>query len=131
MSLTLKDNADANVTYTQVRSSATSNGVKTTYSGPAHTDIAKDSLVVTTQDPKRTSDSYGNRRTSIAYYKTIDVDAPNGVTGVMKDLKVEVSVSLPVGATASELNEAAARVQAFLASETYLDTSAFSGGVNA
>lgn len=129
MSITLKDNAAANVAYTQVRSVAQATGVKTTYNGPAHTDVAKDHLAITVQDPKRSTDSYGNRRTTVAYYKSIDVEVPGSASTVSKDLKIEINISLPVGATTSELNEAGARLQAFLESETYLDTTAFSGGI--
>lgn len=129
MSITLKNNADANVVYNQVRSVAQASGVKTTYNGPTHTDVSKDNLAITLQDPKRASDSYGNRRSTISYYKTIDVEVPGGVTTVAKDLKIEINVSLPVGATTSELFEAGARIQAFLASEAYLQAAAFDGAI--
>nr|UJQ85967.1 MAG: hypothetical protein 2 [Leviviridae sp.] len=129
MTIALKDNAGATVNYTFARDIQSANGLKRTFFGPSHSDATKDMLALTISDPKRVSDSFGNRRTTIAYYATVDVDTPDGQTGVKKDLKVEINVSLPVGATSSELLEACARIQEFITSESNCTTTMLNGGV--
>jgi hypothetical protein len=101
MSLTLKNVAAASLTYSPLRTE----GNRTTYIGSAHTDIVKDQVIVTSTPPKRSANSYGNRRASINLVRTITVDTPDGGTA-SKDLKVELVASLPAGLTNSEAEEA-------------------------
>lgn len=129
MTIALKDNAGATVNYSFARDVSVANGIKRHYYGPSHSDSAKDMLTITISDPKRTADSYGNRRATIAYYATVGVDTPDGQTNVAKDLKVEVNVSLPVGTTSAELLEACARMQEFITSESNCTATMFNGSV--
>lgn len=131
MALTLKNNADANVTYNVLRDSSSGDKLDASYYGPLHSDTQKDILVVKSSDPKRTNDSYGVRRTTVGYYKSFAIAGPSTLT-TSKDLKVELSVSFPVGigsqvVSAAEFHEACARLQAFLSSETMTDNAALLG----
>lgn len=105
MSIVLKDTAGANVTYNIYRKESD----RAVYIGPAHTDLSKDQLVITSVSPKQTSDSYGNRRSSANLLTTVSVTAPDGTT-VKKDLKVEVIVSLPAGVSFATLDQSLSRV---------------------
>lgn len=124
MSLTLKNQAGTNVTYSVLRDSSSGTQLTKSYFGPSNTDILKDQVVVKSTDPKRTADSYGVRRSSVAYYLSKAISDPNAASAT-KDMKIEVSVSVPIGAaaqsfSAADLLEAAARVQEFITNETYI-----------
>jgi len=105
MSIVLKDASAANVTYNIYRKEAD----RAIYIGPAHTDLSKDQVIVTSVSPKQTAASYGNRRSSINLLTSVSVAAPGGET-VTRDMKVEVIVSLPAGVTFSVLDEALSRI---------------------
>lgn len=113
MSIVLKDAAAANVTYSIYRKSEN----RAEYIGPAHTDLAKDLLVVTSTSPKQTSQSYGNRRSSVNLLTSVNSPNPDGTTSV-RDLKVEVSVSLPAGVTFAVLDEALSRIAEAISNDT-------------
>jgi hypothetical protein len=128
MSLTLKDNADANVTYTLLRDSSSGTNLDRRYYGASHTDISKDLLVLKSTDPKRVTGSYGVRRSSASYYKTYAITNPNQIAE-SKDLKVEINISVPIGAgltpgtgnvSSAQYLEACARIQAYITSEAYM-----------
>lgn len=128
MSVTLKDNANADVVYTLQRDSSSAVQLAVTYTGPANTDVSRDALVVKSTDPKRVGISYGVRRSSVAYYKSYQIQNPQAANE-NKDLKLEISISLPIGGGATpgsgnisqaQYLEACARVQAFITSETYM-----------
>ena len=85
-------------------------GNKSSYISSGHNDLNQDMLVITPSDPKQTSATYGTRRTSIKFLRDVDVATPGGTTE-RKTLKVELSVSVPIGATTADLNEARARMK--------------------
>nr|UJQ85384.1 MAG: hypothetical protein 2 [Leviviridae sp.] len=105
MSIVLKDTAGGNVTYNIYRKESD----RATYVGPAHTDLIKDQLVVTSVSPKQTVGSYGNRRSSVNLLTSVSVATPSGETAT-RDLKVEVIVSLPAGITFAVLDQALSRI---------------------
>lgn len=105
MSLNTKNAAATAVSYNQLRV----DGDKATFIGPVHTDIIKDQLTVQSIAPKRAVDSYGNRRSTVNYLSGITVATPDGKTAA-KDLKVELNVSTPVGATDAQVGEALTRI---------------------
>nr|UJQ85565.1 MAG: hypothetical protein 2 [Leviviridae sp.] len=113
MTIVLKDSAAANVTYTIYRKESD----RAVYIGPAHTDLSKDQLVVTSVSPKQTSDSYGNRRSSVNLLTTVSVTAPDGTT-VKKDLKVEVTVSMPAGVSFATLDQSLSRIAEAVSNDT-------------
>lgn len=104
MAITLKNFAAANVVYNAFRTE----GNKTSYIGPAHTDLVKDSVIASSTSPKRTATSYGNRRASVNIVRSATVDVPGGSTEV-KDLKIELVTSIPVGTPVADINELFAR----------------------
>jgi hypothetical protein len=105
MTITLKDTAAANVVYSIYRKEAD----RAIYIGPAHTDIVKDQLVVSSVSPKQTAGSFGNRRSSVNLLTTVSVTDPGGET-VSKDMKVEVIVSMPAGVSYATLDESLSRI---------------------
>jgi hypothetical protein len=105
MSIVTKNAAGTNVTYNVYRKETN----RAVYIGPSHSDILKDSLVISSVPPKSGSSAYGNRRSSANYLVTITTGNPDGSNSA-KDMKVEVSVSLPAGASFATLKEALARV---------------------
>lgn len=104
MSITLKDKSAADVVYNAHRVT----GDRANYIGPEHSDTSNDTLILSSSSPKRTSMSYGNRRSTFKVIRTITVATPDGATE-SKDAKIEVSVSLPVGMTNDDLDELQAR----------------------
>nr|UJQ85695.1 MAG: hypothetical protein 2 [Leviviridae sp.] len=105
MTIVLKDASDANVTYNIYRKESD----RAEYIGPVHTDLSKDLLVVSSASPKQTSGSFGNRRSSANYLKTVTVADPAGVN-VSRDLKVEIIVSMPAGVPFATLKESLRRI---------------------
>nr|UJQ85748.1 MAG: hypothetical protein 2 [Leviviridae sp.] len=105
MSIVTKNAAGTNVTYNVYRKETN----RANYIGPTHSDILKDTLVITSVPPKSNGTTYGNRRSSANYLVTITTSNPDG-TSSAKDMKVEVAVSLPAGATFATLKEALARI---------------------
>lgn len=100
MSITTKAPDDSNVVYNAIRTE----GPRTSYIGANHSDITKDMLVVTSNNPKRVGDSYGNRRTSFNLVRSSAVGTPSGSEEV-KDAKVELLISVPVGTSDALLDE--------------------------
>lgn len=105
MSIVTQNAAGTNVTYSIYRKETN----KATYIGSSHSDILKDQLIITSVPPKSSNGTYGNRRSSANYLITVSTSNPDGTTSA-KDMKVEVSVSLPAGVTFASLKEALRRV---------------------
>lgn len=112
MSISTKNNAAAVVNYNQLRV----DGDKGTYIGAAHSDITKDLLSFQSSTPKRTADSYGNRRSTVNLLRGVSVANPSGVS-VAKDFKIEMNFSVPVGLSDADWNEAIARIQGLSAAD--------------
>lgn len=72
MPISLKNAANAAVIYNPLRSE----GSKTLYIGVSHSDIAKDQLSLSTTAPKRSANSYGNRRATFNVVRTVTVGTP-------------------------------------------------------
>nr|UJQ85928.1 MAG: hypothetical protein 2 [Leviviridae sp.] len=93
------------------------NGNRCEYISDTHSDVLKDTLVLTSASPKQTMDSYGNRRSSANLIKTVPVVAPDGET-VRKDMKLEVLSSVPVGVAFTEFEAECDRMVALLSDTT-------------
>lgn len=105
MSIQVEDKAATAVLYQPLRTE----GYRTAYIGAAHSDISKDQLTVSSIPPKRTAGSYGNRRASINLVRTVLVATPLG--GIeAKDMKFELSTSVPVGVDVNAINDMFARL---------------------
>lgn len=117
MSLNLKDVSNAAVDYSifRVRDN------RAEFIGPAHNDLVKDMVILTSQSPKGTAANYGNRRSTANVVQTIKVDTPVTTDKVRRDMKLETNASVPVGATLAEFKELVARQAALLASDTYVE----------
>jgi len=113
MSITTKDTSAAAVTYNHFRTQEN----RATYIGPVHSDISKDMLIVQSSSPKRSGSSFGNRRSSINLVQSVDVVDAEGAT-VTKDMKVELSISIPAGVTTAQLAEACARIEGIISDDT-------------
>ena len=104
MSITLKDEAAADKVYNLFRMQ----GDRAEYIGPDMSDSSSDMLILSSATPKRTSASFGNRRSTFKVIRTVTVATPDGGTE-SKDAKIEISVSLPVGMDPADLEELHAR----------------------
>jgi len=117
MSLSTFDNNAVAVVYDHYRTDQN----RATYVGPVHSDLSKDSMIVTSVAPKRNGVSFGNRRSSLNLVQSVQVLDTNGLT-VTKDMKVEILISLPAGVTEDALKEAVSRVRGVLnANATVVD----------
>lgn len=77
---------------------------RASYIGPVHSDLLKQQLLLTSIAPKQLKDSYGNRRSTLNSVSTVSVLNPAGET-VSKDMKLELTASIPVGATFAQFKE--------------------------
>lgn len=114
--ITLKDAANADVTYQQL----SAEGFRTTYIGANHSDMSKDQVILNSVSPKRSGVTFGNRRASINLVTSVTVPTPGGETEV-KDMKFELVTSVPVGVSASAVDEAMARISAAVANATLVE----------
>lgn len=103
--ITLNDPLAANVEYAMLRTQ----GNKSAFIGAGHSDLSKDLLTLTSNPPKRTNTSYGNRRSSINLVRSVSVPTPDGTTEV-KDMKLELVMSIPAGVSNADFDEAVARI---------------------
>nr|UJQ84985.1 MAG: hypothetical protein 2 [Leviviridae sp.] len=116
MALVLKDKAAASVTFAEFRQE----GNRAEYVGPNHTDLDKQTVILSSEAPKQNGVTYGNRRSVAKVIDTVTVAAPTGAD-VRRDMKLELSASIPVGATFAEFEELAANVAEMLAQPTLLN----------
>jgi hypothetical protein len=100
MSLTTETVAASALVFTPFR---TSNN-RSSYIGPAHSDLSKQQMILTSIAPKQTKSDYGNRRSTFNSVATVSVVNPLGDT-VKKDMKVEINASIPSGATFADFKE--------------------------
>lgn len=107
MSLVLKNAAAQDTAYGMFRV----DNNRSVFHGPEHTDLKKDQLILTSQEPTGTSDSYGNRRASVRILRTTDAQTPKDVTA-KRDIRGEISFSIPVGSVGSDIEEVLARLVA-------------------
>lgn len=116
MPLTTKDAASAAVAYTYYNRTSGS----TEYIGPDHSDLSNDRLVFTSKKPKQTAVSYGNRRSSMNLIGSQTVANPAG-DNVMRDGKVEVLASVPVGQTFAQFKERISRIIGLLETDAVVE----------
>lgn len=68
-----------------------------------HIDSNKDILLITSSDPKRGGDNYGNRRASVKFVRqTVVPGITTGIT-IARDSVLGLTSSLPVGMTDAEV----------------------------
>lgn len=101
-------------TYTLYQQSA----LRAVYIGPLHTDLKKDMIIVTTQEPSRNTSNNGARRGSMTFIKThvVPVNGDPACT-VLQDSSIKVMTSLPVGSDLSVLAGGMSAVAAVAASD--------------
>lgn len=116
--LPLKNVAAATVNYTLYRTA----GNRAEFHGPAHSDTNTDVVILVGNDPTKSGDSFGNRRSSCKILRSADVSATDGVSTLTRDAKIDIQSSIPVGMTESEINELFARAaEAVILSEIATD----------
>lgn len=125
MDISTKDLAAAAVVYSHYR---TDNN-RATYIGPVHSDLSKDMLVVQSVSPKRNGVSYGNRRSLANLINSVSVLDTNGVS-TTKDMKAEISVSIPAGVTLNDFKERIARLNGILDDATLVENLFFTGKID-
>jgi len=114
--LTLKNAAGEAVTYDFLNNTANS----TSYIGTEHSDLQADLIVLTSVNPTRRATDYGNRRGKSNLQRGIVAETPIG-DSVVKNAKLEVSSSVPVGMPFAEFKEFCARQAAFLMNDEYCE----------
>ena len=122
MAISLKNAAQAVVNYVLFRTE----GVVSVFNGPSHSDLIKDQLTVRSDAPTRTRTQYGNRRSTIKLVSTVPVSNPDG-TSEQKDMKFELSTSVPVGVSIALVKESIARIAALAANEQLVEDIVVSG----
>lgn len=75
---------------------------RTVYSGPGHSLISRNQLVLTRSYPKRTGNYYGAAKSAIKFTRDLAVAQADGTT-TQAPLIMEVSVSMPVGSPTPDL----------------------------
>lgn len=113
--LNLKNKAGTAVVYNFV----THGGSSTTYIGPEHSDLLADSITLTSASPARKGNDYGNRRSRSNLQRAVKVASPTAVD-VVKNAKLELLASVPVGMTDIQFEELCARQAALLSDSTYV-----------
>lgn len=114
ITITLTD--DSTVNYSQYRVS----GDKAEFIGPASTDLHTDSIYVRSTAPKRGNGQYGNRRSNIDVVRGTNVVDLEGQS-VVRDRKLGVVASYPVGTTAAEIIEDAKNLASLLEDSTFVE----------
>lgn len=125
MPLPLKDSADQAVSYNLYRSE----GARAVYHGPIHNDLKTDEVIIQATEPKKTSQSFGNRRSVAKLIRTTLADIPNSSDEQTRDMKAELSVSLPVGAQESDIAELVAGIRALVNTDEIMVELAQSGKI--
>ena len=123
MSLTLENAAGQPVTYSVYRFA----GNRATYRSPASSDLVQDEIIISTQDPARAANSYGNRRSSVNMLRTHGVPVPNQGEEVVKTIKFDLITSIPSGLAEAEVDEFIARMAALLGQPAVLKQIVVSG----
>lgn len=125
MSISLKDASNAAVVYSiyRVRDN------RAEFIGPAHSDLSKDMVILTSQAPKVTATSYGNRRSNLNVVSTTKVTTPVSSDQVQRDMKLDASASIPNGATLAQFKELTARLSAALADDNLVESFFLTGKI--
>lgn len=113
--LVLKNAAGETVQYDFL---ANNTGKSTSYIGTEHSDLNEDSITLSSANPSRRVNDYGNRRSKANLQRSISTASPLG-DAVMKNAKLECSASIPVGMTHAQFVELCARQAALLSNSTY------------
>lgn len=124
MSISLKNAAAAVVQYVLHRV----DGAVAIYHGENHSDIAKDQLTLRSDAPVRTRTAYGNRRSVVKLVTAVAVASPDG-TSEQKDMKFELSTSVPVGVSVVQVKESIARIAALADNEALVESIVVAGKV--
>lgn len=114
--LTLKNAAGTAVEYHFVAHQA---GMSTSYIGPDHSDLLADSITLTTAAPARKGNDYGNRRSRANLQRAVTVTSPSSIE-VVKNAKLELLASVPVGMTQAQFTELCARQAELLSNVDYV-----------
>lgn len=111
---TANTGSTTNQVYTRFRESTD----RTTYVGAAHTLDARDTIQLYRTAPKRNGEFKGTARTAIKLTEDVSVDNVSGDGSIVAPMIMEVSFSIPVGATAAQTLELRQRGIALLDDDT-------------
>lgn len=94
-------------------------GDKAVFIGPNHTDFLIDTLTLQASEPKRGNNQFGNRRTDVSLIRGTQVVDLEGQS-VIRNRKMAISNSLPVGTSFDDLKEDAFQMSELLKNEDFL-----------
>lgn len=86
---------------------------KRTLVGPAHSDIAAESLDLIAKDPTPKGDKYGFRRSEVNFRKGVTTPLKSN-TDTIENISVSIRISVPVGADPAEVAQVLARASSAL-----------------
>lgn len=95
--------------------------------GPLHSDTVAEVLSIKSLSPKRGNNQFGNRRSTVALTTGTSVIDLNGDTTV-RDRKMAIEASIPVGTTLVQLTSDAHKLGALLQNATFV-ASVFANGI--
>lgn len=99
------------------------------YIGPNHNDLVKEQIVVKSTSPKSTVSGRGNRRSSMNFVQGQTLKSIDGKTDVVKDMKVELSVSIPAGTSFDAFAEQIKNLTVIAADDTMLKSIFYTGAL--
>jgi hypothetical protein len=126
MSLITKSSSGADLVYTPYRKE----GNKAVFIGDLHTDLREDSVTLSSNSPKETSNSYGARRSTLKVLLDFPTPQPGTDALLNRTAKVEISVSLPAGLLLGDVDQVASRAAALLADQVVLDQLFLRGSID-
>lgn len=109
MQLKTKNAAGATKLYSAIRHG----GNRAEYISDAHDDLKKDTAIVSSQSPKRQGNSLGVRRAVVNFVRSVSVPGVTEEKPELKDGKMEISASFPVGMTDKDFDEFCANAKSF------------------
>lgn len=86
---------------------------RSVYHAPGHSTVLRDTLTLYRTLPKPTSIFYGVQKSAAKFSLDVEVDTPSGVT-TRSPIIYELSASIPVGASATDILHVEERVKALI-----------------
>lgn len=94
---------------------------RTIYAGENHAIDARDQLAIYRTAPRKTGNFKGVAKTSVKFTRDFTVLGVDGLANLTAPLILEVSFSVPVGCTSTQMVEMRQRVIALLDSDTVMN----------
>lgn len=94
---------------------------RTAYIGTTHVPDARDILTIYRTFPTRSGNFKGVAKSSVKFTKDVEVAGADSSTTLTSPIILDLSFSVPVGATAADVKVARQRLLALLDDDTFMD----------